>query len=673
MMQQTLNKVLIFTYVLWGKMPFFQINRFFYLLIFLPFVPVIWPMGIFQESDWTFFGLWLVAGLYALSFGCNKPNLKISTLPCGLFLLAALSFLGIFQNNLTALGGINEIREGTATFLSLAILIIAGRQHNMKNLPLWLVPMAYSFLTIAGFHHWLHIKTYIFLDISAFPLLASLPLYVNFRKSLIRYTCLWDVIYVAAFLYLLKHCDNVAATVACMCAFIFVFLLPIAKKFIRFLPKKDGWYVVFGLSFIALMILVSWSFFSHLLPQLQSRTLLGIASVLQYLDHFDLSKFLHLLFGYGWGSYQEFPVLNLFRFEYFSMYANGNFKPNWEFLERNLLHTHNLILETLVSSGLIGVGFLLTIIYEWINSIDSKDWAGRFFVVSYLILLSAWFQTPPVLIFSLFAMIFVQENVSYQFKIPSFAWITCGLFLIIFSCTEFWSSIALDKHKFRKIQSFEEDITAFVNDPAHSYDKWSTYKASNWAIGWFLQGLNTITEADTKYLPSVEKAVVLISKDYLDSCQKRNVVSSVHVINMCNTFGNLPKVKISSNSDFFKFFKEAILQHLARFPERADMAIGFLNLCFDKMENIKEVNEIAEVILVKEPEHPIGLWFKGLAGLSMGIDKTQSLEKMRSAVKKGLSRFMPIQKELLQTLGVYQEAIATEQAARKSMKWQLQS
>lgn len=649
-------------------MPFIQIKQLFYLLIFVPFLPVIWPIGIFQESDWAFFGLWLVAGLYALYFGHNKPDLKISTLSCGFFLLAGLSLIGITQNNLTTIGGINEIREGTATFLALGILIIAGKQLNIQSLPLWLVPMAYSLLTIAGCHSWLHIKTYIFLDISAFPLLASLPMYVNFRKSLTTLPYLCDVIYAAAFIFLLSYCDNVAATMACICALVFVFLLPFAKKIIRFLPRKDGWYVISGLGFIGVMILVSWSFFSQLLPQLQSRTLLGVVSVFQYFDHFDFSKFLHLLFGYGWGSYQEFPVLNLFRLEDFSMYADGNFKPNWEFLERNLLHTHNLILETLISSGLVGVGLLLTIIYKWINNIDSSDWAGRFFAVSYLILLSAWFQTPPVLIFSLFAMILIKENISYQLKIPRFIWIFCGLFLIIFSVAEFWSSIAINKYRFRTIQTFEEDVSAFINDPAHAYDKYSTYKSSNMTIGRFLLGLHEFTEADAKYLPGIEKTIVLVAKDYLDSCQTRNVVSSVHVINACNTFANLPKVTISPNSEFFKSFKKIIFQHLSQFPERADMAIGLLNICFDKMENPKETREVAQAIINVAPDHPVGLWFSGLVDLSLGVDQERSLEKMRTAVKTGLCRFMPIPKDLLQTLGVYKESLAMNEVAKKAIK-----
>lgn len=663
-MQQALNEVLILFNDLWINMRLLQ-RHLFLLLILFPFIPVIWPTGIFQESDWAVFGLWSIAGFYTLFLSKEE---KFAPLSVGFFLLALLSLFGVSQNSLVPLGGINEIREGTATFLSLAILINVGRKTDFQNIPLWIVPVIYGLITIAGCNGWLHIKTYIFLDIAAFPLLASLPLYVNFRKSLVQHVYVWDAVYAAAFFYLLKYCDNVAAVIACICAFVFVFLLPIAKSFIRFLPRKDGFYVVLGLSAISIMILVSWTFFSQLLPQLQSRTLLGIVSVLQYFDHFDWSKLSHVFFGYGWGSYQEFPVLNLFKLEDFSMYVDGNFNPNWEFLERNLLHTHNLILETFVSSGLLGVGLLLTIIYKWINNIDAKDWSGRFFAVSYLILLSAWFQTPPVLIFSLFAMIFVQEKDSYQLKVPRIVWIFCGAFLITFSCAEFWSSIALNRHKLTTVQAFEEDMHSFINDPAHSYDKWSTYKSSNMVIGRFMLGLNAVTEADIKYLPGIEKALVLATKDYLTSYQKRNVVSSVHIINLCNTFGNLSMVKFSSDSEFFKVFKKVVLEHIYRFPERVDMAIGFLNLCFNKLEDPEEVGEISRAILAVSSNHPVGLWFEGLANLSLGMNKVQSVEKMRLAINYGLSRYMPIPKELLQNLGMEQREQAINLAVKKAIK-----
>ncbi len=638
-----------------SKVSIAQTNKYFYLLVFLPFASVIWPTGIFEESDLAFFGLWLVGGVYAIILALDSSRtLKISVLACGFFLLAVLSIFGIFQNGLTALGGINEIREGTATFLALAILLVIGKKSNMQNLPLWLMPVVYGALTIASCYGWVPFrwKTYVFLDIAAFPLLASLPMYVNFRKSRAAFHYLWDMVFIAAFSFVLYNCDNVAAIIGCICAFIFVFLLPLAKKFVTFLPKKDSWYIVCGLGFIAVMILVAWSFFPYLPLQLQSRTLLGIVTVSQYFDHFSFSKFYHLLFGYGWGSYQEFPVLNLFRIENFSMYADGSFKPNWEFLERNLLHSHNLILETLVSSGLLGVVLLLTIIYKFVKNIDSSDWAGRFFVVSYLILLSAWFQTPPVLIFSLFAMVLVKEKTSYSFQIPRFAWMGCGLFLIVFSCIELWSSLSLDKHKYKTIQLFEEDVSKFINDPAHVYDKWSTYKSSNMVIGYFSRGLSTATEVDAKFLPGVERAIICLTQDYLNSYQKRNVVSSVQIINICNTYTSLQKVKVSVDSDFFKVFKEVLIEHISKFPERSDMTIGFLNLCFDKMENINEVNAMADAVLIAAPNHPVGLWFKGLSGLSLGIEKKQSLEKMRLAVKLGLRRFMPIPKELLITLGI---------------------
>ena len=49
-------------------------NTYFYLLVFSPFIPVIWPLGAFQESDFAFFGLWFVAGLYAFFLGFGKND-----------------------------------------------------------------------------------------------------------------------------------------------------------------------------------------------------------------------------------------------------------------------------------------------------------------------------------------------------------------------------------------------------------------------------------------------------------------------------------------------------------------------------------------------------------------------------------------------------------------------
>ncbi len=626
----------------------FDRSNFYIILTFLPFVSVFLPLGLFHESNWSVFGLWLIAGVCLI---LNTKPIQAGVLPIGFFTLGALSLIGIIQNGLTSVVGINEIREGTATFLSLAIILATVRPQ--QNYPLWLGLIIYGVITIFGFYGWIHLgwKTYVFLDIAAFAMLASILMYMAFRNSVdVSHKGLWDGLYVASFLYLIYYSDNYAAVIACACAAVFVFLLPLAKIYIKFLPKNDGFYIVSGLSAIALLVLFSWNFFSYLPLQLQSRTLLGIVTVLQYFDNFSFAKFMHILFGYGWGSFQEFPLLNLFNIENFSVYSNGSYKPNWEFLERNLLHTHNFILETMVSSGLVGVGVLLTFIYKWIQNIDSDDWSGRFFVVSYLILLSAWFQTPPVLVFCILAMILVKEKVTYEFDVPRLVSFVVGGALVFFACSEFWVSCRLDRYRFNDLKNFEVDTFEFINDPAHIYNKISTYKVSNRIIE---QAILAIGKAKS-VSPEIEKGIENLVKDYLDSYQKRNVVSSVHIINLCNTFVNIENVNVSTNSTIFKLFKVVLVEHLSRFPERADMTIGYLNFCFNKLQNNAEFEFMVEAVLKAYPTHPVGLWFKGLAQLSNGVEKQQALTNMRNAIKGGLLRFMPVETEVLKGLGIQQ-------------------
>lgn len=628
-------------------------HSFYYILLLIPFISIIYPVGFFHESNWSFFGLWLVAGT---SIILHRDSIEVGFLPIIFLSLALLSTVGVFQNGLTSLVGINEIREGTFTFLSLAIILSTLRPKH--HFPAWIFPILYSLITIFGFYGWKHLgwKTYVFLDISAFPTLASLPMYVHFRNyTNTKNKGLFDALYISLFLYLIYYGDNHAAILACGCAAIFVFLLPLSKKYLKFLPSNDGFYIVSGLSAIALLVLLSWKFFSYIPLQLQSRTLLGIVTVLQYFDNFTFTKLMHLLFGYGWGSFQEFPVLNLFGIENFSVYNDTIYKPNWEFLERNLLHTHNFILETMVSSGLVGVVILLIFIYKWIQNIDPADWSGSFFIVSYLIFLSAWFQTPPVLIFCILAMASIKEKVIYKFNIHRTVSVSLGIILIFFSCTEFWTSYSLSKYRFSDIKNFEADTTAFINDPAHMYDKISTYKVSNKVIDLAIVAVREAKPSTAE----IEVGIITLVEDYLGSYQKRNVVSSVHIVNLCNTYVTLDNLNIELNSKFFKLFKSTLLEHLSRFPERADMTIGYLNFCFNKLKNPTELEFMADAVLKASPSHPVGLWFKALAELSRGVNKQQALTKMKNAISKGLLRFMPIEKEILQGLGMQQQAITT--------------
>ena len=252
------------------------------ILLLFPFLTIIFPIGIFHEANWSFFGLWLVAGI---SIILNSESKTVGFLPIGFFILSLFGILGVLQNGLTSLVGINEIREGTVTFLSLAIILATVQPKH--TLPSWVCPILYSIITIFGFYGWKYLgwKTYVFLDISAFTTLASVPMYVSFRSSISsQYRNLCDAFCIASFLCLIYYSDNDAATLACGCAAMFVFLLPLAKKYFNFLPKNDGFYIVGGLSLIALLVIISWKYFSYLPLQLQSRTLLGIVTILQYFD-----------------------------------------------------------------------------------------------------------------------------------------------------------------------------------------------------------------------------------------------------------------------------------------------------------------------------------------------------------------------------------------------------
>ncbi|MEI6628919.1 MAG: hypothetical protein WCN27_05930, partial [Alphaproteobacteria bacterium] len=120
------------------------------------------------------------------------------------------------------------------------------------------------------------------------------------------------------------------------------------------------------------------------------------------------------------------------------------------------------------------------------------------------------------------------------------------------------------------------------------------------------------------------------------------------------TFVKIENVNIRTNSTIFKLFKAVLLEHLSRFPERADMTIGYLNFCFNKLQNNAEFEFMVEAVLKACPGQPVGLWFKGLAQLSKGVEKQQALTNMRKAIKGGLLRFMPVETEVLNGLGIQQ-------------------
>lgn len=626
------------------------------IFLILPFLPVFLFYGAYQESDLAITGLWCAGGLSIIYHGIKK-QINLSPTAILWLAMAALSVLGIFQNYLCSVTGVNEIREGTLTFLCIAFCItfIKGKINNEK-FPFWIFPLLYGFLTVFGFYGWkdLGYKTYNFLDVYGFAMLASLPMYTHFRNHLNNNKNAWDGLFISCFAFLLYYCDNKALNLACLIGLFFVFIWPIIKNKVPILQKKtDGFYVAAGLLLTAILVLLSWFFFDKLPLQLQSRTMLAIVTVLQFFNKFDLKEFFHLIFGYGWGSYQQFPVLNIFQIDHFAVYANADYKPNWEFLERNLLHSHNIIIESFISSGLIGVAVLIYGIYKATNYINAKDLTGKFYWLTFFLLYSAWFQMPTTIHFSILAMALIKEDYSINIKLPKVTTSIFGFLIIVFSCWDFYSSCQNSSRPHNAIKNLHKENSEFLNSYYHKYDQINFGKCSNNVIGANTETLAGFkVEKDSKYLPEIEKSVIEITQDFLNSKQTNNIVSFVHVINLCNALANLKDNKIRLSENFENNFKNLVLELLKKFPERADMAMGYLSWKFQVLQDFEAANYMADEVLKAYHNHPIGLAIKSLVGLSKGIDKIANIEMLKTAIKGGLNKYMPVPPEMLKTLGI---------------------
>jgi hypothetical protein len=631
-----------------------SLNIIFSFFLFLPFIPILFPYGTYQESDLAIAGIWCAGGLSAIYYGLKR---KITLTPISAMWIAmsALSLLGILQNKLGTLTGINDIREGTFTFFAICMCIVFCKEHiNKTNFSFWIFPLAYGVITVLGFYGWRDFgwKTYNFLDVYGFAMLASLPMYIDFRQKITQ-KILWDCAYTSCFALLLFYCDNKALNLACVVGLFFVFVWPIIKNKLSSLPKKDGIYVASGLVVLSIFILLSWFFFRYLPLQLQSRTMLAIVTILHFFDHFSLKELFHLIFGYGWGSYQQFPVLNIFQLDHFTVYTDNSYKPNWEFLERNLLHSHNIVIETFISAGLLGVSLLTYGIYKVTNHLSNKDYIGRFYWVSFLLLYSAWFQMPTTIPFTVMAMALMKEDISFNFKLPKIPTCLFGIFLITFACWDFYASYKLVTRAHENIKTFANEMNEFLTDKSHAYDQWTGGKCSNYVMGNATATLSKFDSAkDSKYVADIELSVIAAVEDFMKSPQNKNLVTFVHLINLCNALANLKNNQVQLSKKFDAVFKELVLQFLILFPSRADMAMGYLNWKFDILHDFTAAEIMANGVLNAYPNHPLGLAIKSLIGLSRGENPQPHKNSLIIAIKSGLNRFMPVPPEMLQALGI---------------------
>jgi len=148
------------------------------------------------------------------------------------------------------------------------------------------------------------------------------------------------------------------------------------------------------------------------------------------------------------------------------------------------------------------------------------------------------------------------------------------------------------------------------------------------------------------YGPAVE-ASLSIAQGLVKNFPRGGNANAYTVAN--NIYGEMA-VSPETKSYFFRSLEpfqnwKSAAQSLIKFvPYRGDILIPHLSMLMERGQE-KEVLDLSQRILKKDPSHPVALWYKG--GVLVGRDRTfqEGICALQKGIHLGIERFMPIPKD----------------------------
>ncbi|NQV55838.1 MAG: hypothetical protein HQ503_08270 [Rhodospirillales bacterium] len=362
--------------------------------------------------------------------------------------------------------------------------------------------------------------------------------------------------------------------------------------------------------------------------------------------------------GMGWGHYSEALLANLTLVDGRLHELIGESRVYWDAIRRSDFHSHNQYFEALLSIG--GAGLMLTLGYMFAifrYARDNQLKLSVFFTLILGTLQSFWFQMPhslPLMAASLAAIsLSDQRNTMPNFGdhkrsklIGAAAALCAGLLFFGFVASQLAADqarIGLDANrngvKLTPEKSSFGNLFTGLGEIYHAallqnaYSKMSIEMKKNGSL-------------DT---PAVIRFRELLSPVLQNEAEFSSVAATITTVNvLAGLIFKFPRLANSNTLIKIRFIHltEALL---TRLPRRSDLAVPYFNLMLNDGKEMRALR-VAERLLARRPNDPIGLWFSGVMLLAHPAKGEEGILRMKRSLNYGIQNQMPVPKELLDRL-----------------------
>ena len=662
----------------------------FIAFFFLPLAAIPpFRIGFFEQLESIFVSLWFCgffAGVWNLLFYYKYPNLttvlwRLPVIWTPLPLMILSMFRSIFlPTPLLSWVGNPQLVDGIFTIISLMFiappLILLIKLKPLKKIIFFtfiVSALILATLTIIGNLEspFLHYRAWkwaplFFADFLGYLVPCLIVMTWKYRTLVQqRYVHYMHYLFSFVVIILVTHysCNKTVYYALCVGLITYPILrIPIFPKII--FQRKLTFILFSAMIFMTIGILLCDQFQAEITllhlpyPTLESRMHLGKMIFLDlFLRPWDTSFFTDIFFGRGWGSYHNNLASNAFLDSTFGIFSSGQWKPTCEFLTRDLINSHNILLEYFNATGLIGLSLFAYSKYLMILSLRKNDFfVGTIFLLSTSVLFVFWFQMPNTLPYMLMSTLLLFSNATVlklpimiqnfrDLLISTKLWVFMvfsgtGMLLFIitfhlYSQLNITNKFCIDKPE----QNYEEAIDFFQSPLMKADHIFGGFRHTGMANLISDKIINDIETKKTHHIrQSVEQLITIA--DVLIASYKGNKNSLLTSMNIYSSISNnMPNVEKTDH--FIKKWHALANTLLHYLPYRSDIMIPYLSY-LTHTKQWDRLNIVANKLQKVNHNDPIATWYKGLYLLSFDHSYYDGILMLQKALKLNIVRFLPI-------------------------------
>jgi hypothetical protein len=340
-----------------------------------------------------------------------------------------------------------------------------------------------------------------------------------------------------------------------------------------------------------------------------------------------------VVFGHGWGHYQEFLARNVAGTGV-SLFTASKTGLAWADLTRDEFHSHNALLEAFFSTGLPGAILTLAIPVAVVAmAAQGRKGIALAFVLGWIAVDSMWFSLPSMLAVQALAVAALGGDRPEADNLPRQSWGAAALCLAL--------SIALvgaagwQRHQSQGLDAVRDCLSGRAVDGCATLPIPTDPRGSDLGLAALLGDT-----ADSPRSPMLARVLAEGQRRCRLGCA---LPLSIALANrhVESAFASPPAADFSPAA-----WQEEEERIIRRAPGRLDLLTPYLNWLVTVGDEATARKILAEAAQA-DAGHPVVLWFAGALLINHGADgQRRGLAMMRDALDKGLERFMPVPEDL---------------------------